>query len=84
MKKVSKISLHNLSKAELADKEMNLLRGGNGSGSLCVGICGDSICRCVENDSGAFDSSEKIMNAHIDTDAENTAFEDAKKSASGA
>lgn len=74
MKKVSRISLHNLSKAELANNEMNQLRGGSG---ICIGICGDSICRCVEGASGNFDSSVGIMERHINTEAEKKACDDA-------
>lgn len=66
MKKVSKISLHNLSKAGLADKEMNLLRGGNGSGTLCWVVCTGTVCKCVENASGEFATSEGITEDNAD------------------
>lgn len=69
MKKVSKISLHNLSKAGLADKEMNMLRGGAGSGALCWVVCTGTICRCVENSSGNFDTSEGITENNQDSKA---------------
>ena len=41
MKKLTKISLHNLSQAELAKKEENLLRGGQFS---CA--CAGAACFC--------------------------------------
>ncbi len=45
MKKLSKISLHNLSQAELAKREENLLRGGDNNVYLpCVCIVG---CTCL-------------------------------------
>ena len=42
MKKLTKISLHNLSQAELAKKEENLLRGGE---FKCA--CAGSSCVCT-------------------------------------
>ena len=42
MKKLTQISLHNLSQAELAKKEENLLRGGD---FKCA--CAGSSCVCV-------------------------------------
>ena len=45
MKKLSKISLHNLSQAELAKREENLLRGGGNSTNIpCVCVVG---CTCL-------------------------------------
>lgn len=44
MKKLTKISLHNLSQAELAKKEENLLRGGE---FRCA--CAGSSCVCVND-----------------------------------
>lgn len=84
MKKVSKISLHNLSKAGLADKEMNLLRGGAGSGGICWAICLDTVCRCVENDSGNFDTSERIAESNSDSKAQVADLDWAHKGGSGA
>lgn len=42
--KLNKISLQNLSQAEMAKKEQNLLRGGNGDYELCPCI---SMCLCT-------------------------------------
>lgn len=82
MKKVSRISLHNLSKAELANNEMNQLRGG--SGGVCVAICWDSACRCAEGYSGAFYSSAEITEQFINNGADKTAWEQARDGSSGA
>lgn len=60
MKKVSKISLGNLSKVELSDKEMSLINGGYGNITRCLAICFDAICRCVEDAYGEFSTSEGI------------------------
>lgn len=54
MKNVKKIKLHNLSQAEMADKEMNLLKGGSGLPGYCISICLDAICKCAEDGSGVF------------------------------
>lgn len=42
MKKLNKISLHNLSQAELAKREANLLRGGE----YTCACAGGAICAC--------------------------------------
>lgn len=42
MKKLNKISLHNLSQAELAKREANLLRGGE---YTCT-CAGGAVCEC--------------------------------------
>ncbi len=39
MKKLSKISLHNLSQAELAKKGQNLLKGGIDLPTVCIVAC---------------------------------------------
>ena len=44
MKKLSKISLHNLSQAELSRREENLLRGG--ACPVCGCVCGNG-CSCL-------------------------------------
>lgn len=82
MKKVSRISLHNLSKAELANNEMNQLRGG--SGGVCAVICWGSACRCYEGASGAFETSADITKEFIDNGADKTAWEQARDGSSGA
>lgn len=68
MKKVSRISLHNLSKAELANNEMYQLRGG--SGAYCVAICWASPCRCPEGYSGAFHSSAETTEYFVKNEAD--------------
>ena len=40
MKKLSKISLHNLSQAELAKKGQSLLKGGIDLPTVCIVACG--------------------------------------------
>lgn len=59
MKKLSKINLHNLSKAEMADRELNLLKGGS---AYCISICLDAICTCSEfgDGSGNFPASDSV------------------------
>lgn len=53
MKKLKPINLQTLSQAEMADKELHLLRGGSGSSTCaCITMCVCS-CACPENgDSG--------------------------------
>lgn len=56
MRKISKIKLHDLSQAEMADRELNLLRGG-GSGvqCACATVCMPTSCVCKEHgDSGLY------------------------------
>lgn len=69
MKKVNKISLYNLSKVGLSDKEMSMINGGY---SGCVGVCFESVCRCAEDAYGEFYSTEGVIEQHSNTDAENT------------
>ena len=45
MVKRKKINLHNLSQAEMASREQDMLKGGV---CACVTVCGDSICSCWE------------------------------------
>lgn len=71
MKKVSKISLYNLSKVGLSDKEMSMINGGY---SGCVAICLNSVCRCVEDGYGEFSSSKGVIEQHSDTTAEEAVF----------
>lgn len=40
MKKLSKISLHNLSQAELVKREQNMLKGGGDFWTVCATNCG--------------------------------------------
>ena len=51
MKKLSKISLHNLSQAELAKREENLLKGGKSC--ACIGAC---LCMYAGDKEGDNDS----------------------------
>lgn len=48
MKKQSRINLHNLSKSEIVNRELSLLKGG----VVCLAICSDQICRCEEGGGG--------------------------------
>lgn len=82
MKKVSRISLHNLSKAELANNEMNQLRGG--SGGYCVAVCWNAACRCAEGDSGTFESSAGVTEDYINNGADKKDWEKVHEGASGA
>lgn len=75
MKKVSKISLYNLSKVGLSDKEMSMINGGYGS-SGCWAICLDSVCRCVEDGYGEFSTSQGVIEQHSDTRVEENALDD--------
>lgn len=45
MKKLNRINLHNLSQAELAKREENLLKGG--SSCECDTACGGRNCGCL-------------------------------------
>lgn len=45
MKKLNRINLHNLSQAELAKREENLLKGGNSC--QCDAACGGRNCGCL-------------------------------------
>mgnify|MGYP000089381592 CR=1 FL=1 len=60
MKNLNKINLHKLSQAELAEKELSILKGGS---CACVIICMESICACVEGSSGDFPSSNGNIEA---------------------
>lgn len=61
MKKIKKIRLHDLSQAEMADKEQNILRGG---AVYCISICLDAVCKCNEegDGSGYFPTSDSSTN----------------------
>ena len=67
MKKLKKINLHNLSQAEMASSELNLLRGGSGAYKCaCVSICADAICKCVTvGDSGIFTNSASTTEVYM-------------------
>lgn len=55
MKKLNRINLHKLSQAELAKREENLLKGGNGYTCSCAGYvnCG---CKYAGEQEGSDDS----------------------------
>lgn len=78
MKNVKKIKLHNLSQAEMADKEMNLLKGGSGLPGYCISICLDAICKCPEDSSGVFTTDYTILETH---DSSSTTQEDISNAA---
>lgn len=52
MKRLTKLSLHDLSQAELAKKEQDLIRGGSNCG--CIGICPCLYSGPQENDNDSF------------------------------
>lgn len=65
MKKLTKINLHSLSQAEMADRELNLLKGGSGMLCACVGVCMGDSCACDElGDSGTYPLSTAIQHLH--------------------
>lgn len=53
MKKLSKISLHNLSQAELVKREQNMLKGGFDLPQVCIVICS---CKYAGEKEGPGDS----------------------------
>lgn len=63
MKKVKKIKLQNLSQTEMAEKEMNLLKGG-GNVHVCISVCLDAICKCLEGENGSFPIAEGVREAY--------------------
>lgn len=63
MKKLNKISLHNLSQAEMASREQNLVRGGYTC--ACASVCMDDACICKEDISGNFSTSNSAMGSYI-------------------
>lgn len=54
MKKLNKINLHQLSQAELAEKEQSMLKGG---ACGCCYMCVGDACGCPEDIAGGFHSS---------------------------
>lgn len=79
MKKVSKISLYNLSKVGLSDKEMSMINGGYGGSTFCWAICLDAVCRCVEDGYGEFSTSAGITQQHSDSKVESGALDKSTK-----
>lgn len=53
MKKLNRINLHQLSQAELAKREENLLKGGNNAKAPCVSMC---LCTYAGEQEGGNDS----------------------------
>lgn len=71
MRKISKIKLHDLSQAEMADRELNLLRGGSGVQCACVAMCMPTSCVCREHDdSGLFPLADSNAVGNDDTVAD--------------
>lgn len=68
MKKLSKISLHKLSGAMLAEKEQKMIVGGK---CACIGVCWGDSCRCTEDGSGYFPLSNNNVAASSGIDSEN-------------
>lgn len=66
MKKLSRISLHNLSQAEMAKREQNLLKGGE---YICVGLCSCKYEGKKEDDYDSFyGGSDTISNSNANGD----------------
>lgn len=82
MKTVKKIKLHNLSQAEMADKEMNLLKGGSGLSGYCISICLDAVCKCAEERSGTFPASESTRQTYDSTSESEKGISNLAKSSS--
>lgn len=76
MKKVSKISLYNLSKVGLSDKEMSMINGGYNGPKLCWAICLDAVCRCVEDGYGEFSTSAGVTQDHSNSKVEQNALDE--------
>lgn len=66
MKKISKINLHKLSQAELAEKEQAMLMGGKCG---CVYMCAGDACGCPEDIQGGFHSSNLNIQESGTTDS---------------
>lgn len=73
MKKLSKINLHNLSHAEITDREQKLLKGGKEK-CACVGVCMGDSCQCDEvGDSGLYplkDNNRSVNDNGVDSERE--------------
>lgn len=66
MKKLTKLSLHDLSQAELAKKEQNLVRGGGNCG--CIGICLCLYAGPKENENDSYyGGSSQVDNGDANT-----------------
>lgn len=69
MKKITKINLHTLSQAEMADRELNLLRGGSGSQCACAAVCMQYSCLCKDSgDSGAYPNDNSNASNNLDNE----------------
>lgn len=65
MKKLSRISLHNLSQSEMAKREQNLLKGGV---VICAGICSCKYEGKKEDDYDSFyGGSDTYSNGNANT-----------------
>ncbi|NDV60764.1 TIGR04149 family rSAM-modified RiPP [Bacteroides sp. 519] len=72
MRKLRRITLSNLSKVEMTEKEQNLLRGGSGAGGTCVCVCLEPKCACGEiKSSGYYHDSVKAFNDNGGSNVEN-------------
>ena len=67
MKKLSRISLHNLSQSELVKREENLLKGGNVCPCICVCPCAYAGDKYNENDS-LYGGSSTLANDDANTE----------------
>lgn len=74
-KKISPIKLHNLSEAEMETRELNLLRGGSGTGEKCpcVSICLPKNCTCMS--AGLSNVLKEINNNYVEEGWSNSALE---------
>lgn len=73
MKKLSKISLHNLSQAELAKKGQSLLKGGIDLPNVCIVACG---CKYAGEKEDANDSFYGGSSKAVSGDANGPVYKD--------
>lgn len=82
MKKLNKISLHNLSQTEMANREQKMLKGGRLC--ACVGVCLGDACVCTEvDDTGLFPLSENNTNVYDGSDADKQSYWDGMRNKVG-
>lgn len=75
MKKFTKIGLHKLSQAELAEKEQMLLNGGSNA-CACAGACMGEACACFESEDRSFQSSDSNASIRSSGNSESEATKD--------
>ena len=78
MKKLNKISLHNLSQTEMANREQKMLKGGRLC--ACVGVCLGDACVCTEaGDTGLFPLSDNNTNVYDGSNSDEQAHWDGRR-----